>query len=459
MNIKLAFGIGLSLFLHLLLLYILGTIIISHYGEQTEEYFVAIPISKSIKPPKKEYKITLNKKKKNTTSIRPQPMTFKNPANIEVPYSIKHAPLNSSKSSFNYKDIKGLDTEIDNFSDLKATSKGFAKLTLFGIDTIGEKFFILLDASPDMLTDELGGMLGYDFVKEEVNRVLGELPQGVLFNFALFDRSKVRVYSEKMILATPDNKKAIEEWIEPVNRERFTGPMGNNMKLDSDIPPLFKNVHSMAKAMQEAMRQQSDNIFILCSGWKNMGTIFNSKNREQFSEHLRKDHGFSKKEVNLYYGDWQTLLNKRNEKYKSYSKKRIKFAEQELLKENQIRAKEGLSPRIIGANTIWRYAIEKGFPHFKEPSYVTKKMLVPRFLPVKKRDFEDYLAKMNQRYYPQEEKTEPLINIVLFKAKGLKDKDLIEKQRKESLWFRSLAKQYSGDFSEVKLAEAIIRRY
>ena len=98
MNIKLAFGIGLSLFLHFLLLYILGTIIISHYGEQTEEYFVAIPISKSIKPPKKEYKITLNKKKKNTTSIRPQPMTFKNPANIEVPYSIKHAPLNSSKS-------------------------------------------------------------------------------------------------------------------------------------------------------------------------------------------------------------------------------------------------------------------------------------------------------------------------------------------------------------------------
>ena len=459
MNIKLVFGIGSSLILHLFLIYILGIIIVSRYVNLEEHSFSAIPLSKSIKPIKKEYQIDLKRIQKNTLSTKPQPLISKNPENIEVPYVIENPPLKTPNFTSNYQYIKGLKTEIEKFSDLKVTSNEFSKLTLFGIETVGEKFFILLDASSDMLTDELGGMVGYEFVKKELNKVLGKLPPGVLFNVALFDRSKVHAYSKKMILATPEHKKAIKEWIKPVNREKFTGPMVNNMKMDSTIPPLFKNVRSIAKAMQEAMRQQSDNIFILCSGWKNMGIIFNSMDRDRFSEYLRKDHGFSREEINLYYGDWQILLNNRNTERKKYFEKRNKFVEKELLKENQIRAKKGMSPRILGANEIGRYAKNKNFPNFKEPPYITKKMIIRDFSPVEKKDFEDYLGKMNQKYYFQQGKKDPIINIVLFQARGLKDKDLIEKQRKESLWFRSLAKQYSGEFSEVKLAEVIIRRY
>ena len=373
MNIKLVFGIGSSLILHLFLIYILGIIIVSRYVNLEEHSFSAIPLSKSIKPIKKEYQIDLKRIQKNTLSTKPQPLISKNPENIEVPYVIENPPLKTPNFTSNYQYIKGLKTEIEKFSDLKVTSNEFSKLTLFGIETVGEKFFILLDASSDMLTDELGGMVGYEFVKKELNKVLGKLPPGVLFNVALFDRSKVHAYSKKMILATPEHKKAIKEWIKPVNREKFTGPMVNNMKMDSTIPPLFKNVRSIAKAMQEAMRQQSDNIFILCSGWKNMGIIFNSMDRDRFSEYLRKDHGFSREEINLYYGDWQILLNNRNTERKKYFEKRNKFVEKELLKENQIRAKKGMSPRILGANEIGRYAKNKNFPNFKEPPYITKK--------------------------------------------------------------------------------------
>ena len=141
MNSKLFFGIGFSLLLHILLIYTLGTIAVSQYEKLKANSFNAVPISTSTEPFKKEYQIALENHRKSKTSIRPQPMIFKNPANIEVPYVIEPSSLGSEKSTFTYETKKDLSAEIQNFSELTGSNKKFANLTLFGIHTAGQKFY------------------------------------------------------------------------------------------------------------------------------------------------------------------------------------------------------------------------------------------------------------------------------------------------------------------------------
>ena len=69
-----------------------------------------------------------------------------------------------------------------------AASLGFSmpEIDMFGIRGKGEKVFILLDASDEMMYDEMGGIPAYTIIKNELIKVLGGLPPTTLFNVSVF---------------------------------------------------------------------------------------------------------------------------------------------------------------------------------------------------------------------------------------------------------------------------------
>jgi hypothetical protein len=223
-----------------------------------------------------------------------------------------------------------------------AGSLGFTmpEINIFGIKGQGEKIFLILDSTPYMMYDEMGGIPAYTIIKNELIRIVEELPSTALFNVAVYGRGTQTLFPE-MVSANADNAAKVREWLAPLNAVskgmgdrdygmQTLGPGG--IKRDDDIRP-----GKFAQAPRPpgwwghagllAMEQQADTVFLLAGRW---GSFY----------------------VNTWSGDsshvkewWEGPLG---QKRKELQKK----AAEMLKKENEERARRGQAPRVLTGNAV-----------------------------------------------------------------------------------------------------------
>lgn len=162
-----------------------------------------------------------------------------------------------------------------------AVSLGFSmpELNMFGVKGKGEKIFLVLDASPKMMVDEIGGVRAYEIIKSELVRLLEDLHGTVLFNIAVYNDYSAKVLFTEMVSASPSNVSKAKAWLEPLNSftsdrnsqkdygAHTTGEGGSRIDGENQIKPLKSNVHFWASPVMLAMEQQADTVFVLASQW------------------------------------------------------------------------------------------------------------------------------------------------------------------------------------------------
>ncbi|MDF7808612.1 hypothetical protein P4E94_14275 [Pontiellaceae bacterium B12219] len=172
-----------------------------------------------------------------------------------------------------------------------AGSLGFSmpEMNVFGIKGKGEKVFIILDSTPWIMYDELGGIPAYTLIKDELIRILGELNPTVLFNVAVYGHGTgTYTFFPQLVPASSANVAKVEAWLKPLNAVQADGygtrTLGaGGIKVDEDLvmEPLV-NVNHWSEPLMLAMRQQVDTVFLLSSGWGHL--LYEKEPAKQWSE-------------------------------------------------------------------------------------------------------------------------------------------------------------------------------
>ena len=271
-------GLGISILIHIVLFLVLGSIVIIQEINREEKFFEPSPITKSIKPPKKNYKISIDKSK--TSSSTPKPRKIAVPQ-VSMP-DLPNMDFKGNGTGQNYLAAQQAQQDTG-FGDYGNDSGGFEngfKLTLFGVESQSERIFIILDAQKKILVDSMGGIPGYRNMKNQVYKTIEEIPGGVLFNAIIYDHKNLNVFSDKMLRATDENKSKIKKWLEPINKSSPTAISNRSPQIETNFPPLLTSIPTIGKAIQVATSQGCDTLYLLSSGWEEnlMGRLPRMKN-------------------------------------------------------------------------------------------------------------------------------------------------------------------------------------
>ena len=433
-------GLGISILIHVILFLFLGSIVLIQEINRQEETFEASPVQKRIKPPKKKYKISVDKAKKSSSTPKSQ--------KIAIPkVSLPNLPNIDLKGSANPKFLGG-NQGVD-FGDDGGDFGNAVKVTLFGIESASERIFLIIDASKRTLADSLGGIPGYQRMKDQVYKFINESPGGILFNVVIFSKYHFEVFSKEMLRSTDGNRKKLQKWLQPINQKSYTNITKNNSYIDPNIHPLFKNVPSLGKAIQVAMKQGCDCLYMMSAGWEDnrMGDLFNRSDKERYNKFLRQQ-GFSDKDIEKA----SVSFNKSNEIMKKVQRQMQNIMRQE----DQSRASKGLPPKVRSKQEIAkiRQIARKKVGYDK----LTKgSVSLPQPPKIQRSHFEKYLQELFQRYYTSKNKKTPVFNNLLFCAKKPESEHYKNLQRTNITWLRRISSLYKGEFKTLYLQELQIR--
>ncbi|VGO16588.1 hypothetical protein PDESU_05179 [Pontiella desulfatans] len=164
------------------------------------------------------------------------------------------------------------------------------EIEIFGIKGKGEKIFLILDTGNHMLIDEMGGIPAYTIIKNELIRIVEELPPTALFNICVFGGGE-RTLFPTLVSANSANAAKAKAWLDPLNSAadsaksglygiKTLGSEGSHHKEDLRIgkfaEPIKKNGpiyggkwggDAWYKACMLSMLQQADTVFLLSNDW------------------------------------------------------------------------------------------------------------------------------------------------------------------------------------------------
>ncbi|MDF7800143.1 hypothetical protein P4C99_11760 [Pontiellaceae bacterium B1224] len=237
-----------------------------------------------------------------------------------------------------------------------AGSLGFSmpEMNVFGIKGKGEKVFIILDSTPWIMYDELGGIPAYSLIKDELVRILSKLNSTVLFNVAVYGHGTgTYTLFPQLVPASSTNVAKVEAWLKPLNAVQADGYGtrtlgGGGIKVEEDlvIEPLI-NVNHWSEPVMYAMRRQVDTVFLLASGWGHI--LYKKEPAKQWSE-------------------------SKMAKFKEIQRK----AKEKLAEENRKRKANGQPERVlVGSSLIVEYFPGTEFPpqpihHWYTPKEIAK---------------------------------------------------------------------------------------
>ncbi len=144
-------------------------------------------------------------------------------------------------------------------------------VSYFAMQGSGSRIAFILDASPGMLTEETGSVSSYSFIKEQVQKAIAELQDGVQFNVILYNGRQLALFKPQMVSVSPENVAAVKEWLQPVNNDPAHLGIPENMVSSNRVHSYNTAVGADASgwllAAQTAIEQQADAVFITGSGW------------------------------------------------------------------------------------------------------------------------------------------------------------------------------------------------
>jgi hypothetical protein len=261
-----------------------------------------------------------------------------------------------SQSSFSLPDMMGLgdigggfdrsgggDRTLSSMGAASSLGFGISGINFFGAKSKGEKFVFILDTDKDMVEDKRGGFYTYEYAKRRLGELIDSMRSATLFNVMVCNDHQTAMFRSKLVPATPENREALKAWLAPVNSSvSSVGQIGNmiqqyNSTVQYEDSVIVDEAATWLRAVQAAMEQRADNIFVLCPGWGDHPIS---------TEHQKTMFGvdFSDKEA------WLTSRGWPPERVAALYKKRAEDrarAEKIVAEENKERAKRGKPAKVV----------------------------------------------------------------------------------------------------------------
>lgn len=208
-------------------------------------------------------------------------------------------------------------------------------VNFFGLSGSGRKIVFIIDATPEMLVDEKGGMSAYNKVKDEVGIMLANLNRGTHFNLLLYQGKEVVAFRPEMVPGLPSNLRQAIEWLDPLNRDYgalgLRGDFGTPVEVSANekLPIAAVDVAHYTKAVQKALEWQASAIFCITAGYRGMARAPTPEMLEKMSKMPPADPG--------------TVDPREQEAWQKAVAKTREWLE----KENAARREKGLDPKVV----------------------------------------------------------------------------------------------------------------
>lgn len=263
-NLPLIESLTIAVILHVVALFVLGGITIWQYMGPEEPDFEPPPPVAVDKPPPPPVNIRVQQQQQ--VSARPvKKITVKNPAQINLPSADISLPnVNVKVGVGSLGGGRGFSSNFDR-GDIS-----FDKMAVdfFGIKSKGERLIFIVDTSKYMLEDDKGGLLAYRIVKDEIIRMINQLPPGTLFNVLLYEHNgQVEPFAGKMVPATPEQKQKIAAFLDPVNEDPDALGNANKYDLQHEIEPIGTHIRDRFKGLHVAFEMNPDAVFFISGSW------------------------------------------------------------------------------------------------------------------------------------------------------------------------------------------------
>ncbi|MEI6891516.1 MAG: hypothetical protein V5783_05015 [Pontiella sp.] len=295
----------ISLGIHAVLILVAISFVAVTAITRDEQKFEAKPVNRP-KMQLKKLQVPVNIKKKKTQKPKLRKRIVVQPKLNQMMPDIKMPEITGVKG--------GLGAIGDGLGGAGGVGFSMPEMNLFGIKSRGEKVFIILDASPFMMVDNMGGLSAYTIIKSELVRILEGLNPTVLFNMAVYGGGEMTLFPT-MVSASGANVAKVEEWLQPLNAvkkgmansaygPKTLGAGGSRISGNFMVEPLKNTPGGWAKPTLFAMQSQADVVFLLTCRWGNelrykTGTRernWNESDQQKYRENVAKARALFKKE-------------------------------------------------------------------------------------------------------------------------------------------------------------------
>ena len=312
------------------------------------------------------------------------------------------------------------------------------EIEVFGIKGKGEKVFIILDSSPEMMYDEMGGIPAYTIIKQELVRILDSLPPTALFNIVVYDPGRSFMLFPKMVSAGSANVAKVDQWLKPLNAAKpgmgakdygvSTLAPGGIQNNEDFLRGKFQKQHEWYRPTMMAMKQQADAVFLLTCWWGNQWHYLDEVDRS-----------------------WDQSSSGRRW-FESFEKAKVLLAE-----ENKERAAKGEAPRVIRQsawemNRVYFPDIER--PPRPEVYHYQARDYIPAMLEIRNANRPDEMqTQSGLRKKPSKNKAGFSFNVVHFRE--VDDSRDTGRHDATEARFKELTGKVKGQYTTIAGLEAI----
>jgi len=138
-----------------------------------------------------------------------------------------------------------------------------SKIEFFGERVEGARFAFVLDVSPDIFDESLGGVVSVDFLKGQLRSAIHALQPGTLFNVFVCDGPALALFRPELVPSADADE--VDEWLAAIGmgltleQSNYTAQAVYDTAMGSDI-------QGLPLAVQAAMEQHVDSILVTGAG-------------------------------------------------------------------------------------------------------------------------------------------------------------------------------------------------
>lgn len=384
-----------SVVLHVVALFALGSFVVYRYVVQQDTQFDVPELSEKIDPKQLERKVQLEKANQKSRMVT-QKIQVKSVANIDIP------EINLDLSSLGTIDAM-------NFNLGAAGTQGelggggielsMPEINVLGIKSKGERFFFIVSAGDQLLTDSYGGVPAYNLIKKELMAQIETLPPSAVFNVMFYRGSNYFIYNQgSMVAASDEAKQNLAAWMDPINKTHASRGLSNNVsEATPDLEDENRVINNWLRALQIALAQGTDTVYIIANDWEHSSHPFRGPYLDTAQE-------FAKRQAD-WERDSREIWERVNNEFNAW-----------LAKENAERRKRGKPEKVIGDN---RWGALIGFDDSVRGHFPPRR----EFESTPYQDIVKYVVYLRRELY-RDRAYKPTVNVIyLTEADGSEDAD------------------------------------
>lgn len=407
--------------IQIVLLVTMGSVIVTQSIITEEKKFDAPPTIEKVDQARKETRVRVQQQQKKTQKLTRR-ISITNPQNTNLPQVNITLPPTMSMGA-----------GISAISNIDMTSKFNIVTTtvdIGGIKSKTEKVLICIDTGKYLMTDERGGLDTYKAIREDIKKLINNLPPTVLFNLMAYSTeygTSIHMFQPSLVAATSANKKMACDFVEPLNASlNRLGPGGNNYKLKYPFLPqppdsnhYSQYVSNIYRIYQAALEQGADTIYILTTSWTDPDRIKKPWNNAQTQRYVRDMARYSENvERQRRAAGWNDQKQIEYEREDMIARRDgIKKAREWIKAENDRRAKKG-QPLYTGNVNKAMYD-NKFYVRPKEvPPSIGAKAPEVKFESYGRAGILKYYDKLFKEVYRDKQMKPPTLNMIVFRGKN-----------------------------------------